>query len=260
MPEVSKPPALECSAAVLQASRLTKTYRGASLPAIHELDLTVYEEEIFGLLGPNGAGKTTAISVMCTLMRPTSGMVTICGLDTLRHPARVRSTIGIVPQRVALYERLTARENLTHFGRMYGLKGKPLREAVGAGLAFADLERRADQPVRTFSVGMQRRINLAAGILHRPRLLFLDEPTAGIDAQSRTAILENIMKLKDQGTTIVYTTHYLEEAEALCSRIAIIDQGRLVAHGRSDLLMHQYPGCHDLDDLFLLLTGGRNRH
>jgi ABC-2 type transport system ATP-binding protein len=247
------------SSPVLQVARLSHTYSGAVRPALKNIDLSVQPGEIFGLLGPNGAGKTTAISVMSTLMRPTAGRVSICAVDALRHPGRVRSLIGVVPQRIALFETLTAGENLYYFGRMYGLRGNVLKDAVRSGLELAGLEAQAGQAVRTFSGGMKRRVNLAAGILHRPRLLFLDEPTVGIDAQSRNKILENLLSLKAQGVTIIYTTHYMEEVRRICSRLAIIDQGCIVVEDHTDELLQKHPECADLGDLYLKLTGRQLR-
>jgi ABC-2 type transport system ATP-binding protein len=177
----------------------------------------------------------------------------------LRHPRRVRPYIGVVPQRIALFETLTASENLIYFGRLYGLRGPILKEAVQAGLRVAGLEDRARQAVNTFSGGMKRRLNLAAGILHRPRLLFLDEPTVGIDAQSRNKILENLSALKQQGITIIYTTHYMEEVQRICSRLAIIDQGRIVVQDRTKRLIDQHTDCADLGELYLKLTGRQLR-
>jgi len=244
---------------VLRVSGLTHVYPGATEPALQAMDLTVANGEIFGLLGPNGAGKTTAISVMSTLLRPLGGQVQICGLDALRHPRRVRQHIGVVPQRIALFETLSATENLTYFGRLYGLRGDALKAAVRSGLQVAGLAERGDLALSTFSGGMKRRINLAAGILHHPRLLFLDEPTVGIDAQSRNRILENLIQLKEEGVTIIYTTHYMEEVQRICSRLAILDQGRIIALGDTGQLMRQHPDCADLGDLYLKLTGRQLR-
>ena len=244
---------------VLQVTRLTKVYAGASEPALNELDLEVRRGEIFGLLGPNGAGKTTAISIMNTLLRPTSGQVDICGVDAVRHPDRARPLFGSVPQEVALFERLTAAENLSYFGRMHGLNGSTLQTAVAEGLRMAGLTSRAGDRVETFSGGMKRRANLVVGILHRPPLLFLDEPTVGIDAQSRNLILESLLRLRQEGIAMVYTTHYMEEASRLCSRVAIIDRGRCMAVGSPATLIRQHAGCTDLGDLFIRLTGKQPR-
>ena len=234
---------------------LVKIYKGASSPALSGVNITVHAGEIFGLLGPNGAGKTTAISILSTLLRPTSGSVRICGIDALKHPGRVKGLIGLVPQNIALYAGLTARENLRYFGRICGLKGKALNDRIQFCLELAGLENRADQRVSTYSGGMKRRANLAAGILNNPRILYLDEPTVGIDAQSRNMILEKLFLLKHNGTTLIYTTHYMDEAEHLCERVAILDEGHIVAEGSPKALINRSPGYASLGDLFLALTG-----
>jgi ABC-2 type transport system ATP-binding protein len=252
-------PLAEGHGPVLAVRGLSKTYAGGAAPALDGLDLTVQRGEIVGLLGPNGAGKTTAISMMSTLLRPTTGRVSICGTDAVAHPDRARRYFGTVPQEIALFDRLTAAENLSYFGRMYGLRGAGLKAAVREGLRLAGLTARADEPVGTFSGGMKRRANLAAGILHHPPLLFLDEPTVGIDAQSRHLIMESLIQLRETGVAMVYTTHYMEEARQLFSRVAIIDHGRRLALDSPDALLRQHPGCTDLDDLFLSLTGKQLR-
>lgn len=244
---------------MLIARMLRKTYRGASSPALENFDISIGPGEIFGLLGPNGAGKTTAISILSSLFRPDNGSVNICGVDILRYPNQARRLFGLVPQGIALYPNLTARENLCYFGRLYGLRGERLKQRVRECLELVGLEKRADKHVFTYSGGMQRRANLAAGILHSPRILFLDEPTVGIDAQSRNMILEKLSVLKQTGASMIYTTHYMEEAATLCSRIAIIDQGRIIAQGLPKELIDQHPGCSDLGDLFLKLTGKQLR-
>jgi ABC-2 type transport system ATP-binding protein len=244
---------------LLIASELVKTYPGASEPALRGLSLRVAPGEILGLLGPNGAGKTTAISILCALLRPDRGAVTIAGIDVLRQPRRVRPLIGLVPQEIALYPTLSARENLQFFGRMYGLAGRALRERVAAALALVGLEEPADRPVATFSGGMKRRANLAVGILHTPQLLFLDEPTVGIDPQSRGVILDNLRQLQQQGMAMVYTTHYMEEAAQLCQRVAVVDHGRVIAEGAPATLVAAESGCANLEDLFLRLTGRQLR-
>jgi len=234
---------------------LVKIYKGASGPALSGLNFAAHTGEIFGLLGPNGAGKTTAISILSTLLRPTRGSVSICGIDALKHPGRIKGLIGLVPQNIALYTGLTARENLRYFGKICGLKGNALSDRIGACLELAGLENRADQRVSTYSGGMKRRANLAAGIINNPRLLFLDEPTVGIDAQSRNMILEKLSLLKNNGTTLIYTTHYMDEAEQLCGRIAIMDEGHIIAEGSPQALVKRPPGHSGLGDLFLALTG-----
>ncbi len=247
-------PAVEPEA-LLSVRGLVKVYRGAARPAVNGLEVAIAEGEALGLLGPNGAGKTTAISIMCTLLRPTSGRVRIGGCDTAAQPRAVRRMIGLVPQEIALYQRLTARENLRYFGRLHGLRGAELEERIAEALEMVCLQGFADRPVATFSGGMKRRANLAASVLHRPRLLFLDEPTVGIDAQSRNLILENLARLRADGMTLIYTTHYMEEAQQLCSRVVIMDGGRIIADGRPQDLVAEETGCASLEEVFLRLTG-----
>jgi len=242
----------------LETTALVHAYQRTGRPALDGLDLQVRTGDIFGLLGPNGAGKTTAISIICSLIRPTAGQVRIFGVDIIKHPRWARTMIGLVPQDIALYGELSGRENLSFFGKLYGLSGGELRNRVAECLDFVGLVERADQKVYTYSGGMKRRANLAVGILHRPRLLFLDEPTVGIDAQSRNMILERLTHLREQGTTMLYTTHYMEEAEQLCSTVAIMDQGRVLATGRPAALCRER-GAADLQALFFELTGKKLR-
>ncbi len=197
--------------------------------AVNGVSFAVQEGEIFGLLGPNGAGKTTTLSVLATLLPPDQGQVTIGGYDLARETRHIKPLIGFVPQDLALYPTLSAWDNLAFFGRIYGLRGKRLKERIAATLEMVGLQDRAREPVRTFSGGMKRRLNIAAGLLHEPRLLFLDEPTVGVDPQSRNFIFEHILRLKEAGLTLLYTTHYMEEAERLCDRVAIMDEGRILA-------------------------------
>ena len=206
---------------------LQKTY--GSHPAVNGITFSIARGEIFGLLGPNGAGKTTTISMLSGLLEPSGGSVMVDGMDLAQNLARMKAKIGLVPQDLALYPTLSARDNLTFFAQIYGLRGKHLRQRVDAVLEMVQLADRADDPVDTYSGGMKRRINLAAGLLHQPDILFLDEPTVGVDPQSRNAIFESIQALNRGGLTILYTTHYMEEAQRLCHRVAIIDRGQIVA-------------------------------
>ncbi|MDF1576876.1 MAG: ABC transporter ATP-binding protein [Desulfobulbales bacterium] len=242
----------------IQASGLIKIYRGGERPALDGFSVEIGEGDIFGLLGPNGAGKTTAISIMSTLLRPSQGTVTIFNRDTGHRAGEVKELIGLVPQEIALYRQLTGRENLNYFGRLYGLHGRALTERVEECLDFVGLLPKAAQRVDSYSGGMKRRVNLAVGILHRPKLLFLDEPTVGIDAQSRDMILARLLALNKQGTTMVYTTHYMEEAERLCSEVAVMDGGRVLVQGNPAELIKS-GGHATLRDLFFSLTGRKLR-
>lgn len=239
----------------LRSQGLRKTYPGARQPALRGLDLAIEEGEFFGLLGPNGAGKTTAISIFTGLRAPSAGSVAVFGRDLHAADSEVRRRIGLVPQDIALYPTLTVRENLEYFGRLYGLHGDDLDRRVDDNLRRVALADAADRPIDTLSGGMKRRANLAAGLVHGPTLLFLDEPTVGVDAQSRAAIVATLEDLSRQGVTLVYTTHYLEEAERLCRRIAIIDGGRVLAEGSPRALIDGTAGCGNLEDVFLHLTG-----
>jgi ABC-2 type transport system ATP-binding protein len=242
----------------LQATGLVKCYSGKDEPAVAGLDLTLQRGDLLGLLGPNGAGKTTTISMLSTLLPPDSGSLHIAGIDSVKYPQRVRALIGIVPQDLALYPTLTLRENLSFWGRLYGLHGAALHKRIDECIAFVALKDCLDECVDTFSGGMKRRANLAAGILHQPELLFLDEPTVGIDPQSRHGIIDNLSALNQQGMTMVYTSHYLEEVEQLCSQVMIIDAGQVIAAGVARDLLHQ-GGCNNLEELFIALTGKQLR-
>jgi len=239
----------------LAAENLVKRYPGSSENALNGLSLQVAEGQIVGLLGPNGAGKTTAVSILSTLMRPSSGQLAIMGRGVADNLRPIRQVVGLAPQEIALYETLSVRENLAYFGRMYGLKGAALAARVGDCLAAVGLTPQADRQVAVFSGGMKRRANLAAAIVHAPRLLFLDEPTVGVDAQSRALIMDLLRGLRQGGTAMVYTTHYMEEAEALCDRVVIMDAGRTIAEGAPADLLDSHPDTDSLGDLFLKLTG-----
>jgi len=216
---------------------LVKKY--GSLRAVDGLSFEVGRGELFGLLGPNGAGKTTTINVLATLLPSDGGQASIGGFQVGKDAGEVRKLIGVVPQEIALYTDLNARDNLTFWGSLYGLGGKQLRSRVDELLEMADLVEQANQKVETYSGGMKRRLNLVVGLIHGPSVLFLDEPTVGIDAQARSRILEMIARLGAEGMTVIYTTHYLEEAEQLCDRIGVIDQGKMVAIGDKETLISQ---------------------
>ncbi|MBU8870283.1 MAG: ATP-binding cassette domain-containing protein [Gemmatimonadales bacterium] len=233
---------------MIQVENLAKKF--GSLRAVDGISFQVERGVLFGLLGPNGAGKTTTINVLSTLLPPDEGKVTIGGYEVRLDPAAVRRLIGIVPQEIALYQDLAARDNLLFWGRLYGLAGKDLGRRVDELLELADLHQQAKQKVETFSGGMKRRLNLVAGLVHSPEILYLDEPTVGIDAQARSRILEMIRELSNRGMTVIYTTHYLEEAEQLCDRIGVIDKGRMVALGDKEQLIDQV-GDQDIIRLHL---------
>jgi ABC-2 type transport system ATP-binding protein len=204
--------------------------------AVDGVSFAICEGEVFGLLGPNGAGKTTTISMISCLLSPTSGEVVVDGASVLTDPGKVKRALGVVPQDIALYPTLTAVENLRFWARMYGLSGKVLEERVADALRLADLADRAKEPIEKYSGGMKRRINIAAGIMHHPRVLIMDEPTVGIDPQSRNHILETVKDLNRRGMTVIYTSHYMEEVEFLCDRVGIMDRGKLIALGTIDEL------------------------
>ncbi|HLO29363.1 MAG TPA: ATP-binding cassette domain-containing protein [Anaerolineales bacterium] len=222
---------------ILEVQNLTKKY--GDFTAVKGISFDIKEGEIFSLLGPNGAGKTTTISMLSTLYAPTSGEALIGGHSITKDPMAVKRVIGIVPQEIALYEDLTARENLIFWGQMYGLSGKPLQGRIDEVLEQIGLTDKAKNRVRTYSGGMKRRVNIGVGLLHKPRLLFMDEPTVGIDPQSRRAILDTVKDLNQQGMTVLYTTHYMEEAQELSDRVGIIDHGELIALGTQKELTQQ---------------------
>ncbi|MBN2388808.1 MAG: ATP-binding cassette domain-containing protein [Anaerolineales bacterium] len=222
---------------ILEVKDLVKKY--GDFTAVKGISFNIQEGEIFSLLGPNGAGKTTTISVLSTLYAATSGDATIAGHSVSKDPMAVRKVIGVVPQEIALYEDLTARENLNFWGQMYSLSGKALKDRVEEILEQIGLTDKARDKVKTYSGGMKRRVNIGVGLLHKPSLLFMDEPTVGIDPQSRRAILDSVKDLNRQGMTVLYTTHYMEEAAELSNRVGIIDHGELIALGTQKELTRQ---------------------
>ena len=240
---------------IIQIRKLNKTYHKAKQPALVNLDLEIGQGEIFGLLGPNGAGKTTTISILSGLLAPTSGEVVINGLTLNKHLDKIKPLIGIVPQEIALYEKLTLRENLKFISQIYGLEKENQNSQINSYLEMLGLLSRANDLVQTYSGGMKRRANLIAGILHKPEILFLDEPTVGVDVHSRAVILDYIKELNQSGTTIIYTSHYLEEAEKICTQVAIIDHGRIISEGKPNDLVGHPDKPANLENLFIELTG-----
>ena len=208
---------------------LKKSYK--ENPAVKGISFTINEGQTFGLLGPNGAGKTTTISMLATLLEPTGGDIVVGGYSALKQPKEVKKLLGYVPQEIALYTTLNAEENLKFWGRMYGLKGKRLQDRIEYVLDLVGLTDRAKDKLETYSGGMKRRINIAVSLLHEPKLLLMDEPTVGVDPQSRNKILETVKELSQQGMTIIYTSHYMEEVEFLCDNVAIMDAGEIKGLG-----------------------------
>ena len=246
---------------MIKIENLTKRF-GERI-AVAGIDLEIKSGEIFGLLGPNGAGKTTTVRILTLLSKKKSGSVKICGYDIEKDSERIKELIGVVPQHMSLDQDLTGRENLVLQARLHHLKNKAaMEQRINEILEFVELTDRADDKSRRYSGGMKRRLMIGMALLHKPKMLFLDEPTVAVDPQSRNHILDGIKKLRDQGATIVYTTHYMEEVEILCDRIIILDKGKIIAQGTSDELKKEANIEEKiervgptLNDVFLKLTG-----
>jgi ABC-2 type transport system ATP-binding protein len=235
---------------------LHKTYAGALLPSLQGLSFTFPEGKIAGLLGPNGAGKTTTISILCGLVKADAGKVQIFNIpQEAGRREEIKRVVGIVPQQIALFPQLTALENLVYFGNLYGFRGKTLKDKVMAHLEAFGLEKAAHKEIGKFSGGMKRRTNIIAAILHEPKLLVLDEPTAGVDVQSRSMILQFLREYNAKGNSVLYTSHLLEEAQQICEDVAIMDEGRLVVQGSPAELIGGLADCRNLEDVFLHYTG-----
>lgn len=219
---------------VIEIENLVKKY--GDFVAVDNVSLSIKEGEIYGLLGPNGAGKSTTISTICGLTKISSGDIKIFNKSVKEGDISIKKKIGLVPQEIALYNDFTAKENLSFFGEIYGLRGRALKEAVDRALEFVGLMDVKNKAAKEFSGGMLRRLNIACGIVHNPKIIIMDEPTVGIDTQSRNHILESIKKLNKHGATIIYTSHYMEEVETLCNKIAIIDHGKVIVEGTKDEL------------------------
>ncbi|MBN1192750.1 MAG: ABC transporter ATP-binding protein [Coriobacteriia bacterium] len=231
--------------AIVEVSKLVKRF--GDLIAVDGVSFAIEQGELFGLLGPNGAGKTTTISMISCLIEPSAGSIAVDGSSVASAPGAVKSALGIVPQEIALYPTLTAAENLSFWGQMYGLAGSELKQAVADALELAGLADRAKERIEKYSGGMKRRVNIAAGILHKPKVLLMDEPTVGIDPQSRNHILETVKQLNASGMTVLYTSHYMEEVEYLCDRIAIMDHGQIIASGTLNELRNVVGGMDVVD-------------
>lgn len=220
---------------IIEIRQLVKKYKEHE--AVKGIDLDIKEGEIFGLLGPNGAGKTTTISMIVGILKISSGSIKIFGKDINKESAEIKKNIGYVPQDLAFFETMNAYDNVTYWGRLYGLSGKNLKKSVQEALEYTGLWDRRKDKASSYSGGMKRRLNIACAIVHKPKLLFMDEPTVGVDPQSRNSVLESIKELNKNGTTVVYTSHYMEEVEAICDRVAIMDFGKVIAMGTIDKLI-----------------------
>ncbi len=246
---------------VLKLDGLIKKYDNKAV--VDGLSLTINKGEIFGLLGPNGAGKSTTMNMICSLLKPTAGDISVFGMNIRKEAAKVKPMIGYIPQDLAIYDNLKAWENVELFTSLYGIKGNELKKAIDESLDFVGLLDKKNAYARTFSGGMKRRLNIACALGHKPGLLIFDEPTVGIDPQSRNFILEKIKKANEDGTTIIYTSHYMEEVEAICTRVAIMDNGKIVAIGTPNELKNMVRKDKNeditLEQVFLTLTGKKLR-
>jgi ABC-2 type transport system ATP-binding protein len=219
----------------IEVNDLHKTF--GEIKAVDGTSFRIHKGEIFSLLGPNGAGKTTILSLLSCLLHPNGGDALVMGHSILKEPMAVKSVLGVVPQEIALYDDLSARENLDFWGKMYGLRGPALRTRVAEVLEVIGLTDRAGDVLKKYSGGMKRRVNIGVALLHKPQIIYMDEPTVGIDPQSRRSILDNVIALKNSGTTVLYTTHYMEEAQELSDHIAIMDHGKIIAGGTHEELV-----------------------
>lgn len=246
---------------VVKLDGLIKKYDNRAV--VDSLSLEIREGEIFGLLGPNGAGKSTTMNMICSLLKPTAGKIELFGHDIRTENKKVKPMIGYIPQDLAIYGNLKAWENVELFTSLYGIKGQQLKDEIDRSLEFVGLSDKRNSFAKTFSGGMKRRLNIACALGHRPKLLIFDEPTVGIDPQSRNFILEKIKEANKDGTTVIYTSHYMEEVEAICTRVAIMDNGKIVAIGTTEELKNMVRKTPDedvsLEEVFLTLTGKKLR-
>ena len=242
------------SEVIIDIDNVSKAYRGNTTLALDNFSIEIMQGEIFGLLGPNGAGKSTLLNILSGLLSFETGKISICGLSLPQQMSEIKPLIGVVPQEIALHPTLTAIENLKIFGGIYGIEKKELKSRIDSLLSYFGLEQSKNRQLKHYSGGMKRRINLIAGLLHQPEVLFLDEPTVSVDVQSKTLILDSLKEINAQGTTIIYTSHFMEEAKELCSRVAFIDEGKLLCKGTPNDLIQDF-GCENLENLYLQLTG-----
>ena len=245
---------------VLKTTDLTKKYNNKAV--VDNLNIEIKQGEIFGLLGPNGAGKSTTMNMICSIVRPTAGEIELLGKNPWKQKKEVIHKVGYIPQELAVHGNLKAWENVELFTSLYGIKGEQLKKAVNESLEYVGLLERKQEFAKNFSGGMKRRLNIACAIGHHPELLIFDEPTVGIDPQSRNFILDKIKESNKRGATVIYTSHYMEEVEAICTRIAIMDNGKVIACGTSEELKRLVNGDDDhitLEEVFLTLTGKKLR-
>lgn len=240
---------------MIKIRNLSKKYKNTTQLAVDSLNLTIPSGEIFGILGPNGAGKTTLMSLLCGLLSPTNGDFSIEEMTYQKNSMELKKIIGVVPQEYSLYPSLTAWENLQYFGSMYDIPANTLQKLIREELQKNGLEDFAHKKIKSFSGGMKRRVNLIAGILHQPKVLFLDEPTVGVDVHSKALIIQNLKSINQSGTSIIYTSHHLREAEHLCDTVAIIDHGKLISVNKPAILIENTPNALNLEDVFIALTG-----
>lgn len=241
---------------IVSLEKVSKKYDTKTV--VDHLSIEIYKGEIFGLLGPNGAGKSTTMNMICSLIKPTTGRINVFGLDNKKEMKKIKEKLGYIPQELAIHGNLKAWENVEFFAGLYGLKGKELKNAVEESLDFVGLSEHRNGFAKNFSGGMKRRLNIACALSHKPELLIFDEPTVGIDPQSRNYILEKIKYINQQGATVIYTSHYMEEVEAICDRIAIMDGGRIIALGTKEELVSLVTKSNknmSLEEVFLTLTG-----
>lgn len=243
------------SKSIICIEGLKKKYSGSDEEALKGINLNIYRGELFGLIGPNSAGKTTLISILCGLLKFSEGSVEIDGINMKMDYKKIRGKIGLIPQEIALHPSLTVKENLNYFASLQGISGRDLDLRVEECLTILQLHHHSKKRISKCSGGIKRRTNLMAGLIHNPSIVFLDEPTLGVDVQSRNLIFEYLLNLNKLGVTIVYTTHYMREVESLCSRIAIIDDGIKIAEGSPEELIIANIGCNDLTQVFIKLTG-----
>lgn len=245
---------------VLKTTELTKKYNNKAV--VDNLNIEIKQGEIFGLLGPNGAGKSTTMNMICSIVRPTAGEIELLGKNPWKQKKEVIHKVGYIPQELAVHGNLKAWENVELFTSLYGIKGEELKKAVNESLEYVGLLERKQEFAKNFSGGMKRRLNIACAIGHHPELLIFDEPTVGIDPQSRNFILDKIKESNKRGATVIYTSHYMEEVEAICTRIAIMDNGKVIACGTSEELKRLVNGDDEhitLEEVFLTLTGKKLR-